>query len=210
MSAVLTESAARIARRIPSGTAPGSITAPVEALARDVAGALSRQRLLKVVLRVPLVACTITVTAIWVAKGLSELPPSVGSETKIQRPRIGAAIQASQKNVMPSTSDLEIQFWLAKSMQDEVVLETQREVVGEAMKNAARELEQARIAALAVAKSQQTDASVKTTGEDPRRKIEGLNARIERLTIEAAELHVRWQRNRQERMDTERALRSQD
>jgi hypothetical protein len=211
MSAVLADSAARMARRIPTGAAAGATTSAVEALARDVAGILTRHRLSSLVMRAPLVVCAVTLAAIWVVKQLSDLPSPVAPETKIQRLPIRAAIQATRmKMKTPDGLDLETQLWLAKSMQEEVVLTSQREVVSEALKTAARELEQARIAALEMAKAPQYDVSRKTTADHPHERIEQLNARIERLTTEAAELHIRWQRNRQEREYVERVLRGQD
>jgi hypothetical protein len=203
---MLTESAVRIARRIPSGMGAGAISGVVETLAGDVARALGRRRMFMLAASVPFLACTITVVVIWIVQRLWDLPRAVSPETKIHQSSSGAANQTETSDA----SRLKIRLWLAKSMETEVVLDTQRGVVGEAIKNAARELEEARIAALEQAESQQTDASVKTTGADLHRKIEQLSARIERLTTEAAELYVRWHRNRQEREDIERALRKPD
>ena len=203
---MLTQSAARIATRILSGDAPWAISAAVEALARDVAGTLGRRRFLTRVASVPLLACTSTFAVFWTAQRLRELPPAPRLETKIQRPGRGAAIPKE----ISSRSELELQLWLATSSETDVVLETQRGVVVEAIKAAARELEQARIADLLVDEAEQTKSSVKSTGDDRRRKIDQLNARVERLTTEAAELYVRWERNRHERDEIERALRRQD
>ena len=84
-SAALAESAIQIARRLLMSTSAGANAAGVEILARETAAALSLRHWLRVLIPMPILACTISVVALWIGTG-GRTSPRCGAQTKVPRP----------------------------------------------------------------------------------------------------------------------------
>jgi hypothetical protein len=203
-SAALAESAIQIAGRVLIGTSAGANAAGVEILAREAAAALSLRRWMRVLISMPILACTISVVALWMVNQRSDPPPTLGSETSVPKSVPSIADAAIPKEFMrPPSLSLEDQDILSQIAADVAVLDARRTVLSEELRKAGEEFERARIAAMETPDSEKHGRAKGEAGGMSDPKIEKWSARLERLKTEFARVAADYKFKNEEGMRLE-------